>query len=187
MPLDALMSVVTVGWLVLAVALVFGVVRASRRISSAVRAAPTRLALDRRSLRLRAVIAPPGSLREVIQLRASLQDNLTHTERVLTEHPRPARVLSELLEELRASAEDLHRDLRVAQYEPAENYRREVLAHLSKRVAQFNHNALSLRRSGMELNGDPSLQQIRDQELRDRIDGLAAAIEDLKINQSAPG
>lgn len=38
----------------------------------------------------------------------------------------------------------------------------------------------------MELNGDPSLQQIQDQELRDRIDGLAAAVQDLKINGSVP-
>ena len=172
---------VLVALLVLAAVLAFVGWRVWRRVTSALRAAsPTRMGLERRGLQLRAAALPPGTLRQILQLRASLHDQLTFTERVVVESPGRAGVLSDLLADLRGSADELDRRLRLMQYEPAEDYRQQALPQLAERVQQFNDNALSLRRSAVDLTCDPTFVQLREQQLRDRIAGLAAAVEELR-------
>ncbi len=87
--------------------------------------------------------------------------------------------LEDLLATLRAQAEVLDRRLRIVEAEPAEDYRVELLAPLTARVARINDDALSLRRSAVELIEDPATRLRSEQDLHDRISGLAEGVREL--------
>lgn len=151
------------------------------RVARLVRASPARARLQRGALTLRAAALPAGPRREVARLRASLHDNLTHTAHVLAAAPGGSGgPLGDLLAQLHAAAAQFDRQLRILADEPAEDYLTETLPALAARVAQFNDNTLSLRRSAVELTEDPDIQRRAEQDLRDRITGLAQGIRELQ-------
>lgn len=133
--------------------------------------------LERAGLRLRSVVLPMGSRREIVKMRLALHDNLAQTQRVLRQPVARDAVpgsTRDLLPPLERLAAGLDGQLRLWQSEPDAALVLDALPELRERCRTLIGQALAVRTSALQAlhDTDPLARGAAEEHLRSRVEGL---------------
>ena len=141
--------------------------------------------IERGMLGLRAATTPPGPRREVAGLRKTLREHLIQTERMVLAAAPADETLTDMVSQLRRSAQATDARLRLMQGEPDHAYLREIVPELREQVRAVCADASLLRRSAIVAGEHPGEQMAR-QDLRDRLVGFRAGLDEIRSLDPAP-